>query len=43
MDIKTLSEILGHSNVNITLSLYVHPSHELKKISIEHLVEFMNV
>lgn len=29
-DIKTLSEILGHSNVNITLNRYVHPSLELK-------------
>lgn len=29
-DIKTLSEILGHSNVNITLNRYVHSSFELK-------------
>lgn len=41
MDIKTLSEILGHSSVEITLKLYVHPSYELKKASIENLVEFM--
>ncbi len=41
MDIKTLSEILGHSNVDITLRLYVHPSYELKKKSIENLVNFM--
>jgi len=42
MDIKTLSEILGHSSVEITLHLYVHPSFELKKDSIENLVEFMS-
>jgi len=41
MDIKTLSEILGHSSVEITLELYVHPSYELKKSSIENLVQFM--
>lgn len=41
MDIKTLSEILGHSSVEITLKLYVHPTYEMKKKSIENLVEFM--
>lgn len=30
-DVKTLSEILGHSNVNITLNRYVHSSLDLKK------------
>ncbi|MBR1445377.1 MAG: site-specific integrase [Firmicutes bacterium] len=30
-DIKSLSEILGHSSINITLSLYVHPSMEAKR------------
>lgn len=30
-DYKSLSEILGHSNVNITLNRYVHPSMELKQ------------
>ncbi|MBR1442451.1 MAG: site-specific integrase [Firmicutes bacterium] len=30
-DVKSLSEILGHSTVNITLSLYVHPSIEDKR------------
>ena len=42
MDIKTLSEILGHSSIEMTLKLYVHPSFELKKNSIENLVSFMN-
>lgn len=30
-EIKTLSEILGHSNVNITLNRYVHSSMESKR------------
>ena len=30
-DVKTLSEILGHSNVNITLNRYVHSSMEQKR------------
>ncbi len=30
-DAKSLSEILGHANVKITLDLYVHPSIELKQ------------
>lgn len=35
MDVKTLSEILGHSNINITLSYYVHSSIEQKLKQIE--------
>lgn len=38
IDIKTLSEILGHSTVNFTLDRYVHPSFNLKKQNIEKLV-----
>ena len=30
-ELKTLSEIMGHSNVNITLNRYVHSSLALKK------------
>lgn len=30
-DVKTLSEILGHASVNITMNRYVHPSMDLKK------------
>lgn len=37
MDIKTLSEILGHANVGITLGTYVHSSFDLKRIQIEKL------
>ena len=36
-EIKSLSEILGHSNVNITLNKYVHSSIELKKQNMEKL------
>ena len=31
VDIKSLSEILGHSDVKITLNLYVHPTLETKR------------
>lgn len=37
MDIKTLSEILGHSCVNITLQRYVHSSEELKRRSMDNV------
>ena len=37
VDIKSLSEILGHSNVNITLNTYVHSSLEQEKLQIEKL------
>lgn len=34
MDVKSVSEMLGHSNVAITLNRYVHPSIEFKKQQI---------
>jgi len=37
VDIKTLSEILGHSNATITLNVYAHSFMEQKKIAIEKL------
>lgn len=37
MDVKSLSEILGHSNISITLSIYVHSSYEIKKKFIDRL------
>ncbi len=37
-DLKTLSNILGHSNVNITLNRYVHPSEKFKKQNMEKLI-----
>lgn len=36
-DIKTLSEILGHSNVNITLNRYVHITLEQKRKNMDML------
>lgn len=36
-EIKTLSEILGHSSVSITLDRYVHSSIELKRKNMEKL------
>lgn len=37
VDVKSLSEILGHSNVGITLNTYVHSSMELKRSQLEKL------
>ena len=36
-DVKSLSEILGHANVNITLQRYVHPSIESKRRQMDKL------
>lgn len=37
VDVKSLSEILGHANVSITLNTYVHSSLEMKKSQLEKL------
>lgn len=37
MDIKSLSEVLGHANVTITLNIYVHSSFETKSKFINKL------
>ena len=39
MDIKTLSEILGHSSVKLTLERYVHSSMDFKKKQINRVYE----
>ena len=36
-DAKSVSEILGHSNVNITLNRYVHPNMETKRSAINSI------
>ncbi len=36
-ELKSLSEVLGHSNVNITLNRYVHSSFELKHSNMNKL------
>lgn len=40
IDIKTLSELLGHSNTAITMDLYVHPSLSYKKEQINKISKF---
>lgn len=40
-DIKSLSEILGHANVNVTLNRYVHPSLGLKQENMDKLSGFI--
>lgn len=37
VDVKSLSEILGHANVSITLNTYVHSSMNLKREQMEKL------
>lgn len=36
-DYKTVSVILGHSNISTTLDLYVHPNMEQKKKCIDKM------
>lgn len=38
MDVKSLSEILGHANSAITLKIYVHSSMEQKRLQMEKLI-----
>ena len=37
MDVKSLSELLGHADVRTTLKLYVHPSLESKRRAIQKI------
>lgn len=39
VDIKSLSEILGHANVSVTLNTYVHSSIERKRELLEKISE----
>ena len=39
-DVKSLSEMLGHSNVQITLNRYVHPSMDTKRQHMNELSRF---
>jgi integrase len=36
-DYKTVSALLGHSNISTTLNLYVHPNMEQKKRCVEQM------
>lgn len=40
MDVKSLSEVLGHASVQITLDIYVHSSDRLKREAIDKLESF---
>ena len=40
-DYKTVSVILGHSNISTTLNLYVHPNLEQKKKCIDQMFKFL--
>lgn len=40
IDVKSLSEILGHSDVQITLNRYVHPSMDIKRQHMNELSAF---
>ena len=42
-DIKTLSEILGHASVAITMNRYVHPSMQLKQENMNKLCPLLGV
>lgn len=42
-DYKTVSVILGHSNIATTLNLYVHPNIEQKKKCIARMTKFLNL
>lgn len=39
IDYKTVSELLGHSNISLTLNLYVHPSNQDKLECIDILTQ----
>ncbi|MBQ9679940.1 MAG: site-specific integrase [Ruminococcus sp.] len=42
-DVKSLSEILGHADVNTTLNKYVHSSFELKQENMKRLKPIVNL
>lgn len=41
IDIKTISNILGHADISTTLNLYVHPSEEDKKAAVSKVFRKM--
>ena len=41
-DIKSFSDILGHSNVKITMSLYVHPTMQQKKYWMDRFTPYVD-
>ena len=43
VDMKCISEILGHSNISITMNRYVHPSMEVKRNQLKKLSNIFSV
>jgi integrase len=43
VDVKSLSEMLGHASVNITLNCYVHSSFEQKRESMNKLEQYIGM
>mgnify|MGYP004567033051 CR=1 FL=1 len=43
IDVKSLSELLGHANAAVTLNIYVHSSLEQKRAQLEHLSAFLRM
>ncbi len=41
VDVKTVSELLGHSSVKITLEKYVHPDMDMKRTQLEKLYSYL--
>ena len=39
---KTLQKLLGHSNIGITMNLYVHITEEEKEIEMSRVAEALN-
>lgn len=42
-DVKTLSEILGHSDIGITMNRYVHPDMDSKRANMRRLETTVNI
>ncbi len=42
-DVKTVSEILGHSSANTTLNVYVHAFNEVKAKATDEIVEMLHL
>ena len=40
MDVKTLSEILGHGKASVTMDIYVHSSMDRKRVQMEDMVTY---
>ena len=41
IDIRTVSEILGHANISLTLQLYAHSTTQSKRNAMESLEIFL--